>query len=264
MYLIARNKIARYIKQHPEAETNFLVWLKEFPYREGKVSHKNIGEDSPAGWKITGESQLGNSDYKIRYQGNLLLKTAYIDWVGTADEYRAHTQKEMENMLALYPDMKFGQVVTKVSITPPDFDKIEKSREMKQIDIAITAPPPVPEIVSDQVIDSPFNTTAEYEAGLARAIALFNTEPTTLELEILIPKLVDYENRFIQFPELMPLAVIKLKMQEWRMVDDYPLDLIKLIGSKEEIDGFLSGDKPLSKHVTGVLYNYLSINFMVA
>ncbi len=264
MHLIARNKIASYIKQHPEAETSFLVWLKQFPYREGKASHKNIAEGSPAGWRITGESQLGNSIYKVRYQGNLLLKTAYIDWVGTEDEYRAHTQKELENLRALYPDMKVGHAVktTIVTLQPPSFDELAKKREVKQTDVTVTDQQNVPEIIFDQVIDYPFKSNAEYETGLARAITLLNAEPITKEVEALIPKLVQYETTFIKFPELMPLAVIKLKMQEWQFGNDYPLDLVNLIGSKAELDQLLSGDKPLSKHATGVLYNYFKIDFM--
>jgi hypothetical protein len=42
----------------------------------------------------------------------------------------------------------------------------------------------------------------------------------------------------------------------------YPLDLIKLIGSKEDLDQYLSGEKALSIQALGVLYNYLKINFM--
>jgi mRNA-degrading endonuclease HigB of HigAB toxin-antitoxin module/antitoxin component HigA of HigAB toxin-antitoxin module len=260
MHLIARNKIASYIKQHPEAETNFLVWLKEFQYRIPK-GFKDV-EDLVT----TVEGGVGNTDYRIRYRANHFLKTAYIDWVGTADEYRAHTQKELENLRALYPDMKVGHAVkiTNVTLHPPSFDELVKNRELKQANVIIADQTPVPEIVSDQAVDFPFKTNAEYEAGLARAIALFNTEPITLEVETLIPKLVHYENTFIKFPELTPLAVIKLKIQEWRFGNDYPLDLIKLIGSKEELDQFLSGDKPLSKHAIGVLYNYLKINFMSA
>ncbi|MBC7400898.1 MAG: hypothetical protein H7289_13230 [Mucilaginibacter sp.] len=264
MYLIAKNKIANYIQQYPEAQTNFLVWLKQFPYREGKRS-LNDSKEFPAQWNITGESQLGNTHYKIRFRTNLFFKTTYIEWVGTIAEFGVYMENERKKMLALYPDMKVGHVVTMVPLTPPDFNKIVKSRKIKQTDIAVADQPHAPGIVSDRAIDFIFKTTAEYEAGLARAIILFDAGPTTpegLELATLVTRLIHYEDRFIPFPKLDPLAVIKLKMRERGMVDQYPLDLIKLIGSKEELDQFLTGDKPLTEQALNVFYNYLKINFM--
>ena len=263
MYLIAKNKIADYIQQHPEAETNFLVWLKEFRYRDGNRL-KDIKESS-GDLNITVESQFGNANYKIRYRANIFLKTAYIEWVGTVAEFGAYMQNERKNMQALYPDIKVGHIVTKVSLTPPDLDKIKKSREVKQAEIATADQPHEPEVVSEQAIDFLFKTTAEYEASLARAISIFDAGPSTpecLELATLVPRLIHYENKYIYFHKLDPLTVIKLKMKEWGMGTQYPLDLIKLIGSKEDLDQYLSGEKALSKQALGVLYNYLKINFM--
>lgn len=265
MYLIARNKIAEYIKQHPEAQTNFLVWLKEFPYREAKRSFNYDKTFSPE-QNTTVESQFGNANYKIRYRVNSFLNTAYIKWVGTVDEYNVHTQKERANRRALYPDMKVGQVkITKVTLRPPDFDGLLREREVNQADVTINDKPHALKIISDEVIDFPFKTTTEYEAGLAKAINMFEAGPSTpegLELAALVPRVVDYENKFILFPELDALTVIKLKKDEWGMGQQYPLNLIKLIGSKEELVRFLSGDKPLSKRALAIFYNYLKIDFM--
>ncbi|MGF7081278.1 hypothetical protein [Mucilaginibacter sp. UYCu711] len=264
MYLIARNKIASYIKQHPEVQTSFLVWLKEFAYREAKRLLKHNSEFSPQ-LVTTVESQFGNSNYKIRYCINSFLNTAYIDWVGTVDEYREHTEKELANKLALYPDIKVGQFVTRVALTPPDLHKPEKGREVMQPEAATPDQLFEPEMVFKETMDFLLKSTEEYEAGLARAIGMFDAGPSTpegLALAELIPELIHYENKFIPFAKLDPLTVIKLKMREMGMGSEYPLDLIKLIGSKEDLDQYLSGGKPLSKQALGHLYNYLQIHFM--
>lgn len=267
MYLIAKNKIADYIKQHPEAQTSFLVWLKEFPYRETKRSFNYSSKEFPPQLVTTVESQFGNSNYKIRYCVNSFLKTAYIDWVGTANEFNAHLQNERKNRQALYPDTKIDHKVkiTHVTLRPPGLDELVKNREVIQAEIIPADQPNKLEVVSDQANDFLLNTIADYEAGLARAISIFSAGPATaklLELGILIPQLVHYENRFIPFPELDPLTVIKLKMQERGMGEQYPLDLINLIGSREELVAFLSGEKPLTKQALRIFYNYLKIDFM--
>jgi antitoxin component HigA of HigAB toxin-antitoxin module len=264
MHLIAKNKISNYIQQHPEAETNFLVWLKEFPYREGKSLFKHIKE-LPAQWNITGEIQFGNNHYKIRYRANLCLKTAYVEWVGTVAEFGVYMENELKNLQILYPDLKVEHKTTHVVLTPPDFDELVKRRAFESLATTTDDEVYATNVISDQPVDFLFKTTKEYENALANVVRMFGAGPATAEfaeLAVLVPRLTHYEDRHIQFRKLDPLDVIKLKMKEWDMGTQYPLDLIRLIGSKEDLDRFLSGEKPLSKQALDNLYKYLKINFM--
>ncbi len=159
--------------------------------------------------------------------------------------------------------------ITHVILTPPDPIALLEKRKAEALETAPVERLTVQPALTEEQIKTLylFNTTAEYESGLARAIEIFFAEPGTperLELATLVPCLVHYEDKYTHLPELDPLDVVKLKMKEWGMGPQYPLDLINLIGGKEELDQFLSDEKQLSKHALRILYNYLKIDFMDA
>lgn len=120
MDFIAKNGLANYIKQHPEAQHDILIWLKEFPHKYGARMLKRF-EELPGDGVEQGQSQLGASIYYIKFRANLWLKTICIDWVGTNDELMAYYQKQLEETQAKFPDSKFEQhtITQKVTITPP-------------------------------------------------------------------------------------------------------------------------------------------------
>jgi mRNA-degrading endonuclease HigB of HigAB toxin-antitoxin module len=271
MYLIAKNKIADYIKKHPEAETAFLVWLEQFPYIEGKHLLANAYQNGQT--HTNGDSEFGSSKYHVRYHVSYLLKTAYIEWVGTSDEFM---KGYLKNVQAMNPGVKLEHKVkiTHVELRPPDPIAIIEQRKAPPVETVSVEEPPVSPSLTEEQIKSLylFETHEEYEAGLARAIEIFFAQPASkerLELASLVPRLVHYERKYINLPDLDPIAdsslkvlehLIKLKNVERGMADQYTSDLIKLVGSKENLDQFLASEKPLPKQVLTDLYNYLGLN----
>ena len=271
MYLIAKNKIVDYISKHPEAETDFLVWLEQFPYREGKHLLANAYQNGQT--HTNGSSEFGNSKYHVRYQVSYPLKTAYIEWVGTSEEFM---KEHLKNVQTMNPDVKLEHKVkiTHVELRPPDPVAILEQQKATPVETVSVEELPISPALTEEEIKSLylFESPADYEAGLARAIEIFfasSASEERLELATLIPRLVHYERKHINLLDLDPVSAIELKIlehlinlknEESGAADQYPLDLINLIGSKEDLDQFLAGDKPLSKQTLNDLYNYLGLN----
>jgi mRNA-degrading endonuclease HigB of HigAB toxin-antitoxin module len=214
MYLIAKNKIVDYISKHPEAETDFLVWLKQFPYREGKRLLANAYENGQT--HTTGDSEFGNSKYHVRYQVSYLLKTAYIEWVGTSDEFM---KEHLKNIQTIHPGVKLEHKVkiTHIELRPPDpIAIIEQDKTTPVEAVSVEEPPVSPPLTEEQIRSFYlFATSEDYEAGLARAIEIFFAKPASkerLELATLVPRLVHYERKYINLPDLDPIADIALKV----------------------------------------------------
>jgi hypothetical protein len=120
MYLITKNKIADYIAQHPEAQTTFLTWLKEFSYLHGKNLLKDHN-DEPIEYIINGWFGLGNGDYSVEFKCNPWLKTGYIVWLGTKEALVEHQDREFEKLKAKYPDVQRKVFTTTIQIEVPEF-----------------------------------------------------------------------------------------------------------------------------------------------
>src|SRR6185437_1173147 len=116
--LIARNKIADYIQQHPEAQTVFLNWLRNFPYIEAKSIARRIERSSPGEFS-SASSPLNNGEYQIFYETNYALKTAYISWLGTQKELEDYMQAEFEQQRVQNPGLEFRIKKTSVVLIPP-------------------------------------------------------------------------------------------------------------------------------------------------
>lgn len=80
--LITKNKIVEYIGLYPQAKTNILLWVKEFGQRgaRGIESYHLEGVTEVF-------AQLGASDFRIKYNYNPWVNTAYITWFGTSTEH---------------------------------------------------------------------------------------------------------------------------------------------------------------------------------
>jgi len=89
-------------------------------------------------------------------------------------------------------------------------------------------------------------THAEYTKAVKRTMEIFHAEEETLEadeLALLLVLVKDYEDKHIQLPQLNPLEVIKLKMEERGMKAK---DLEPLLGSKGHVSSVLSGRRDLT------------------
>lgn len=102
-------------------------------------------------------------------------------------------------------------------------------------------------------------TAKEHKTAVKRAMEIFHAEadtPEDDELGVLIVLIKDYEDRNIKMPELDPLEVIKLKMQEMGIKNK---DLEPLIGSKGHVSAILSGKREITLKMAQKLKNYFNI-----
>ena len=87
-------------------------------------------------------------------------------------------------------------------------------------------------------------TEREYKKAVKRTMEIFHAAPNTPEddeLGVLILLIKDYEDRTIQMPQLDPLEVIKLKMEERGLKNK---DLEPIIGSRGHVSSiYLGGEK---------------------
>ena len=100
---------------------------------------------------------------------------------------------------------------------------------------------------------------AQYQKALKRTMTIFHTENGTAEAEELALLLVlvkDYEDKHIQLPELDPMEVIKLKMEELGL---RPKDLEGIIGSKGHVSSVLSGRREITLKMAQKLRNYFQL-----
>jgi antitoxin component HigA of HigAB toxin-antitoxin module len=263
MYLIAQNKIAQYIQQHPEAQTAFLTWLKEHPHLEAE-SIANMLERPPVQQRFTTINGIGRGDYQVESHTSFPLKTTCIVWVGSKTELEAREQARIAKIKAEKPGLTWEvkvKIVEVVLVPPPPmpFDNIASGKTVRQ---AITKPASVAGPLYVET-DNDFKTTAEYEDALARAIIIFEAEPGSPEfdeLTKLIPLIAHYEQSKLDFPELKLLDVVKYKMD---MLEIEPQSLSGFIGSAEEIDLFLAGKQPLSAEKLDRLCQFLWIKFSI-
>lgn len=102
-------------------------------------------------------------------------------------------------------------------------------------------------------------TEPEYKLALERTISIFHAEPGTSEfeeLELLLILVKDYEDKNIVVPELDPIEVIKLKMEEKGIKAK---DLEPIIGSKGHVSLILSGKRELTLKMARSLHKFLGI-----
>ena len=102
-------------------------------------------------------------------------------------------------------------------------------------------------------------TEKEYKTVLNRTISIFHSEPGTPEfdeLELLLLLVKDYEEKHISIPELDPIEVIKLKMEEKGLKAK---DLEPIIGSKGHVSLVLSGKREVTLKMAKALRTFLGI-----
>ena len=100
---------------------------------------------------------------------------------------------------------------------------------------------------------------AQYQKALKRTLTIFHAENGTAEgdeLALLLVLVKDYEDKHIQLPELDPMEVIKLKMEELGLK---PKDLEGIIGSKGHVSSVLSGRREITLKMAQKLRNYFQL-----
>ncbi|MCX2474373.1 helix-turn-helix domain-containing protein [Pedobacter sp. MC2016-05] len=102
-------------------------------------------------------------------------------------------------------------------------------------------------------------TELDYTTALSRTIEIFHAEegtPEADELELLLLLVSDYENRNVKLPELNPIELIKLKMEEQGLKSK---DLESIIGSKGHVSSILSGRRELTLKMAQKLVRYFHL-----
>ena len=102
-------------------------------------------------------------------------------------------------------------------------------------------------------------TEAAYQKAIKRAMIIFHAKEGTLEaneLALLLVLVKDYEDKHIHLPEVNPLEIIKLKMQERGIKAK---DLEPLIGSKGHVSSILSGRREITLKIAQRLKDYFQL-----
>ena len=106
---------------------------------------------------------------------------------------------------------------------------------------------------------SVLKTEAAYQKAIKRTMAIFQAKegtPEANELALLLVLVKDYEDKHIQLPEVNPLDIIKLKMQERGIKAK---DLEPLIGSKGHVSSILSGRREITLKIAQQLKDYFQL-----
>ncbi|MGN6194996.1 MAG: helix-turn-helix domain-containing protein [Ginsengibacter sp.] len=102
-------------------------------------------------------------------------------------------------------------------------------------------------------------TEKEHKKAVKRAMEIFHADPGTPEddeLGVLILLIKDYEDRTVKMPELDPIEVIKLKMQERGLKNK---DLESIIGTKGHVSSILSGRREITLKMAQRLKDYFQL-----
>jgi HTH-type transcriptional regulator/antitoxin HigA len=102
-------------------------------------------------------------------------------------------------------------------------------------------------------------TEAAYQKAVKRAMKIFHAEentPDADELALLLVLIKDYEDKHIFIPEVDPIEVIKLKMEERGMKAK---DLEPIIGSKGHVSSILSGRREITLKMAQRLKDYFQL-----
>ena len=102
-------------------------------------------------------------------------------------------------------------------------------------------------------------TKTDYKKALQRTMAIFQAArgtPESDELELLLVLIKDYEDKHIVLPEIDPIEVVKLKMEERGLKAK---DLEPLIGSKGHVSSILSGRRELTLKMAQKLKDYFQL-----
>jgi HTH-type transcriptional regulator/antitoxin HigA len=102
-------------------------------------------------------------------------------------------------------------------------------------------------------------TEAAYKKAVKRAMAIFQVKenaPEADELALLLVLIKDYEDKHIKIPEVNPIEVVKLKMQERGMKAK---DLEPIIGSKGHVSSILSGRRDITLKMAQRLKDYFQL-----
>jgi hypothetical protein len=197
MSLIATDKIAAYVNEHPEARVPLLRWLKEYPYSKQQNAFSDQ-EGHPIQGTGNGWAGVDRGEYRVKYRINFSAKTLCITWVGNEQEYQAEVDRELKELQILYPGLKETVKITEVVLKAPKPGVRKNSLKARQNITVLPTPDP-------NLNRQSLKTDTKYQQLLIRAITLFDAPPNTPEfneLLSLLPLIKNYEQYKLKFPLL--------------------------------------------------------------
>ena len=102
-------------------------------------------------------------------------------------------------------------------------------------------------------------TEASYKKAVKRAMEIFHAEEGSKEAEelsLLLLLIKDYEDKNIKVPDINPIDIIKLKMEERGIKSK---DLEPIIGSKGHVSSILSGRREITLKTAKKLKEYFHL-----
>ena len=102
-------------------------------------------------------------------------------------------------------------------------------------------------------------TEAAYQKAVKRTMSIFHAKEGTKEgdeLALLLVLIKDYEDKHIHIPEVDPIEVIKLKMEERGIIAK---DLEPIIGSKGHVSSVLSGRREITLKMAQKLKDFFHL-----
>lgn len=262
MFLIAKNKIIKYISEHPESRVSLMLLLNSYIIRTyNAFCNSDLADPSMANGN--GSSNFSN-DYKIEFEINRFVNAELINWVGSEDELQEKLRIEQEEMERYYREV-LGQSLETVtgSFTT-------KGNSFKQPKPNPTIPTYSSEL--QEKIDSfnlgikisdlnLFKTLEEYESGIETAIDLFSARPGSKDFEdllLLLFKSDHYEKNDLIFPEVTTTEFILHMMKFFKLeVSDF-----KDILLQNEFESFLAGELKLKAYTLNRILTRVGLKFL--
>lgn len=262
MFLISKNKITKYIDEHPESKLSLMLLLSSYNNRKYNAFWNNdlVNPSMPNG---KGGSSFTN-DYKIEYEINQFANAELITWVGTEAELQEKRRIEQEEIERYYREV-LGQELITVSGS-----FTTKGNSFKQPKPNPTIPTYSSEL--QEKIDSfnldfklsdleLFTTFEEYESGIETATALFSARPGSKDFEdllLLLFKIDHYERNDLIFPEVTITEFIIHMMKFFKLeVSDF-----RDILPQNEFELFVAGELKLKAYTLNRVLTRVGLNFL--
>lgn len=262
MFLFGKNKIIKYINEHPESKVSLMLLLKSCD--SGKLTYLYDFELDNYQIANGNGSRNFSNDYNVLIEINRFAKAELITWVGSNIELEEKRRKEAEEMERYFREV-LGKTLESKTVT---FIVKENSLKKPKSDIIL---PAYSSALEDKIAsfnlemkmsDLKFFTNLdEYEHGLERAIELFGARPNSKEFDdllILLFKIDHYERNNLAFPEVSVIQFILHMMNFFKL----EIQNFKDILSENDFKLFLAGELKLKAYTLNRVLTRLGIKFL--
>jgi len=262
MFLISKNKIIKYINEHPESRVSLMLLLNNYNARKYDAFWNSdlIDPVMPNG---NGSSNFSN-DYKIEFEINRFANAELITWVGTEPELQEKRRIEQEEMERYYREV-LGQSLE--TVTGSFTTKGNSFKQPKPNPTIPTYSSELQEKIDNFNLDVKlsdlkfFKTLEEYKSGIETAIDLFSARPGSKDFEdllLLLFKIDHYERNDLIFPKVMTTEFIVHMMKFFKL----EVSNFKDILPQNEFESFLAGELKLKAYTLNRILTRVGLKFL--